>query len=98
MGDPLVLKLFFGLFEAALGSYGMFLLVGALTVISEWKMIHCSAFKKIIYLFSFPLFMVTYVPISIYALFAKVEWKPIVHKPVAKNASVPVGDNVRGDV
>lgn len=98
VGDPLVLKLFFVLLEAALGFYGMFLLVGALTVISEWKMIHCSAFKKIIYLFSFPIFMVTYVPISIYALFAKVEWKPIVHKPVAKNASIPAGENVRGDI
>ena len=99
VGDPLVTKLFVVLFEAALGFYGLFLLMGALTVISEWKMIHCSAFKKIFYLFSFPIFMFTYVPISIYALFAKVEWKPIVHKPVAKNASIPaVGGSTGRDI
>ena len=62
-------------------------------IISEWKKIHCHAAKKILYLFTFPLFMFTYVPISIYALFAKVEWKPIIHKPVAKNSNIPVSLN-----
>ena len=67
--------------------------MGILTIISEWKKIHCHAAKKILYLFTFPLFMFTYVPISIYALFAKVEWKPIIHKPVAKNSNIPVSLN-----
>ena len=34
--------------------------------------------KKLIQ-FTFPLFLATYVPISIVALFKKVEWKPIQH-------------------
>jgi len=38
--------------------------------------------KKILYIFSFPIFIFTYVPISIIALFKKVEWKPIAHSVV----------------
>ena len=30
--------------------------------------------------FTFPLFMFTYIPISVAAIFKKVEWKPIEHK------------------
>lgn len=97
-GDPLVTKLLVVLFEASCGFYGLFFLMGLLTVISEWKMIHCSAFKKIFHLFTFPFFMFTYVPISIYALFVKVEWKPIIHKPVAKDASIPVVGNTGRDI
>ena len=35
--------------------------------------------KKILYTFTFPIFIFTYVPISIVALFRKIEWKPITH-------------------
>ena len=42
-------------------------------------MIHTSAVKKVFYIFTFPLFMLTYIPISFAAIFAKVEWKPISH-------------------
>ena len=38
---------------------------------------------NIVYTFTYPLFMMTYIPISIAALFGKVEWKPIQHR-VAK--------------
>ena len=55
------------------------LLFGALTVLSEWKQIHIPTYKKILYVFTFPIFMFTYIPISIAALVQKVEWKPIYH-------------------
>ncbi len=90
VGDPMLYDLLVVLLQAALGFYALFFLIGTVTVISEWPQIHCPAYKKILYLFTFPVFMFTYVPISIYALFAKVEWKPIVHKPMANNSSVPV--------
>ena len=35
-----------------------------------------------LYTFTFPVFMLTYVPICIVSLFAKVEWKPILHDKV----------------
>ena len=62
---------------------GMFL-YGALTVVSEWKAIRASSWQKLAYLVTFPLFMLTYVPISVAALFQKVEWKPIRHSSMAQ--------------
>lgn len=53
--------------------------VGMITTITEWKHIRASAYQKVLYSFTFPLFMMTYIPISAAALFCKVEWKPIVH-------------------
>ena len=55
------------------------LLYGALTVISEWKQIQIPTHKKLLYVFTFPIFMFTYIPISLAALVQKVEWKPIYH-------------------
>ena len=63
---------------------GLFLTVfilGAITTITEWRNIYCPAYKKILFTFTFPLFMFTYVPICICSLFARrVGWKPIKHK------------------
>lgn len=59
--------------------YGLMFVLGTITVITEWKNIHCSTFKKIFYAFTFPLFMITYVPVTMAALFARNEWKPIEH-------------------
>ncbi len=73
--------------------YGMFFLLGAITVVTEWKQIHCKAGKKVLYLFTFPLFMLTYVPISIIALFRKIEWKPIVHS-VSKSIGEICGEEM----
>lgn len=46
---------------------------------SEWKHIDAAPVKKLGYVFTFPIFMFTYIPISIAALVQKVEWKPIYH-------------------
>ena len=62
-----------------LGSYILLSLIATITVITEWKKIRTTKFKKIFYIFTFPLFMLTYIPITFCALFKKVEWKPIVH-------------------
>ncbi|MCM1534096.1 MAG: glycosyltransferase [Corallococcus sp.] len=62
-----------------LGYYQLLFVVGLLICITEWKKIHTSWWKKILYTFTFPLFMATYIPISLVAFFKKVEWKPIVH-------------------
>ena len=67
------------LFGTFSGIYLTLWFIGALTTATEWNKIHCSAFKKIFYLFTFPIFMLTYLPIAITALFKKVEWKPIAH-------------------
>ncbi len=59
--------------------YVMLFFVGGITTITEWKRILCTTPKKILYMFTFPIFMMTYIPISIAALFKHVEWEPIRH-------------------
>lgn len=67
------------LLMSGFNSYIVLYALGLITTISEWKNINSTPFKKIIYTFSFPIFIFTYVPISIVALFKKIEWKPITH-------------------
>lgn len=78
LGEGLVPILLWLLNGAAL-SYAWMFFMGLVTTITEWKNIHCSNFKKIAYMFTFPVFLATYIPITIEALFKKVEWTPIVH-------------------
>ena len=61
-------------------AYGMLFVLGFFTLLTEWKKIHCPKWKVIFHLFTFPLFMLTYIPISMVALFSRVEWKPIEHR------------------
>ena len=69
-----------GFIGSSLGNFYLgLLLYGLCTVLSEWKHIQASALKKLGYVFTFPIFMFTYIPISIAALVRKVEWKPIYH-------------------
>lgn len=62
-------------------------LIGAITTATQWKKIHTAAWKKILYAFTFPVFMFTYVPISIAAIFTKVQWKPIQHSITAEQVA-----------
>ena len=61
------------------GMYLTLFITGFITLCTEWGRIYCSPPRKIAYLFTFPLFMLTYLPVSIAALFKKAEWKPIRH-------------------
>ena len=59
--------------------YLLLLLAGAITTATQWKRIHTSTWKKILYTLTFPIFMATYVPVTLWAMVGKVEWKPIKH-------------------
>ncbi len=54
--------------------------LGAVTTVSEWRQIHCPTAKKVLYMFTFPLFMLTYLPIVVVSLFVSPGWKPISHR------------------
>ena len=69
------------------------LVLGGITVATEWKRIHAPAWKKIAYTLTFPLFMLTYLPISMAALFMKVEWKPIHHSVNLSSLPYPAAKN-----
>lgn len=53
--------------------------IGAITTVTERRRIHTETAKKCRYLFTFPVFMFTYIPISVAALFVDPGWKPICH-------------------
>ena len=62
-----------------IASYGLFTFAALVTVITEWKRIHATPFKKILSIFTFPVFMATYIPIAAVSLFRKTKWKHISH-------------------
>ena len=69
----------FSLLQSVCNLYITLFLFGLITVITEWNKIYCPTIKKVLYTFTFPLFMFTYIPICISALFTKVDWEPIKH-------------------
>ena len=52
---------------------------GVLTTFVEWDSIRSTTGKKVLYMFTFPVFMITYIPIALVALVKKCNWKPIRH-------------------
>ncbi len=77
-GDLKVLGL--SVLQTILNLYLTLFIIGGITTVTEWRQIHCSACKKVIYAFTFPVFMFTYVPITIASLFTDVQWQPIRHE------------------
>ena len=71
------------------GGYLTLFAIGALTVISEWNRIRATVSGKIRSVFTFPLYMATYIPITISALFCRPEWKPILHRVTAVQMQLP---------
>ncbi len=62
--------------------YITFFILAIITTVSERKRIICRKDRRwriITNLFTFPLFMMTYIPINVAALFKKVEWVPTKH-------------------
>ena len=60
--------------------YAIFFVVGVFALAAEWRRIRCGKVRAVLLLFTFPFFMLTYLPLSISALCTRVEWKPIRHK------------------
>lgn len=73
---------------AILGSYCSMFLMGALTAATEWKRIHATTAQKILSLFAFPIFMMTYAPITLMAFFKKFEWTPVPHTVAISTAEL----------
>ena len=93
LNDTISLSYTFKLFlRMLLNGYDIILLIGLITTLTEWKNINAKTYKKIFYIFTFPVFMFTYIPISIAALFKKVKWEPISHTIIKSlNDVEPVG-------
>ena len=68
--------------QMLLSMYLTLFVIGAITTVTERRHIHTGRARRVLYAFTFPLFMFTYVPIAVVALFKKVEWTPIEHTVV----------------
>lgn len=57
-----------------------FFILALITTISEHKHLHAKKKWRIVTnIFTFPIFMMSYIPITVAALFKKVEWVPTKH-------------------
>lgn len=74
-----------------LNMYFMLVFIATVTTATQWKNIHTTSFKKLAYIFTFPFFMFTYIPITIVAFFKKVEWQPIEHSRAKTLAEIKEG-------
>lgn len=72
--------------------YLIFFAMGLVTMITEHKVIRATKGQKIRSVFTYPLFMITYCPIAVVAIFKKVEWKPIPH---SVNATIDDLENAK---
>ena len=87
-GQAIIKETFSAISSSFVIYYIILFVLGLITTITEWKHIYSPTVKKICYLFTFPLFMFTYIPIAIVALFKKVEWDPIEHTCVTSLTEV----------
>lgn len=65
---------------AIFGTYFSMLLLGLLTLWTENRKIKATLGQKLMGLFTFPIYTITYAPIAALSLFRKFEWKPIEHQ------------------
>lgn len=61
------------------GMWMTMFVLALITVVSEWKRIPATTSEKLKYLPLFPLYMLTYIPITLQAMFMDVKWTPIKH-------------------
>lgn len=62
-----------------LGTYVSMLLIGVLTVIPIWNRIRDTEKNKVLAVITFPIYVATFVPIAVTAVFRKRRWAPIAH-------------------
>jgi ABC-type antimicrobial peptide transport system permease subunit len=62
------------------GMYITFFILAIITTLSERKHIHTNKrWRLVTNVFTFPIFMMSYLPMNVVALFKKVEWVPTKH-------------------
>lgn len=74
---------------ALVGTYFSMFAMGGLTLISEWKRIHATTGQKLMALFTFPIYVATFLPIAVCSLFSKFEWTPIEHTEAISMEDLP---------
>lgn len=75
-----------GLIPVAAAVYLLPLVFSLTLTVSEWKRLKAPTAKKILYAFTFPFYIFSFIPASFSALLVKVEWKPVTHGAKKKKA------------
>ena len=65
--------------------YFMLIAFSLTVTISEWKHLRATGAKKILYAFTFPIYLFSFVPAAFVAIFKKVEWKQTSHDGKSRN-------------
>lgn len=86
MGGDIRIALW-SMLETVINACSMLFILGVVSLISEWKNIHATTAQKILSVFTFPFFILTYIPIALAALFVNPGWKPIKHKATTSSLS-----------
>ena len=74
----IALKTIAGVFNPLQMTFSRFF-IGALVLLTEWRRIAAPAYKKLLSVLTFPLFMLTFIPAAVCAVFAKRGWEPTRH-------------------
>ena len=69
----------FSVISALVNSYGLLFVMGLMTLVTERKRIRCSKHKRVLYAFTFPVFVFSFGVAMLLAVFGNVGWKPIRH-------------------
>lgn len=78
--------------------YVLFFAYALIITLYQWNNIRCPWYKKLLYLFTYPIFMFTYLPIALIALVAPIRWKPIRHKRAQTLSAIgKKEDKIQGD-
>lgn len=77
------------LLSSVAGTFFSLLLIGLMTLLSERGRIPGSRKEKLLALFAFPVYMLTFVPIIITSLFRKFHWPPITHTAAIAEVRLP---------
>ena len=79
-------------------AYGLVIVFGIFAIITEWRRIHCNKFRAVTLMLTFPIFMMTYLPVAVSALFsATVEWQPTAHKYVMDTRDIEKTGTSKGE-
>jgi len=79
--------------NALAGTYLSLFFMGAMTVLMEHRRIRASRAAMVRALFTFPVYMMAYVPITVSAFFRKFHWPPIEHTVAVSAEEILSGKN-----
>lgn len=82
---------FFSVASSLVNSYLVLFMLGLLTVLTEHRRIPCSIWRQLRYTFTFPLFIYSFIPAMLLAVFGSAEWKPIRHTAAVSISEITAG-------